>query len=204
MPAGSSSSTRFSARSVHGSPLENASAPSTSERADADADADAVVLWDGPGVASDGQPYENSYAWFMTLTDGLVIDGLLRQHLLQPALGPRATLSSRRSRCRAARVLHPTEHARVDASTTGDTAMRPVWEPPHLRWRRPQEADVTITRWLASALEMPGVEADPGRDRASVQDLPGVVPPSDMRRARAARDRIVNTAFIPRPSRVRP
>ena len=40
------------------------------------ADGDTViVLWDGRGIAIDGQPYENSYAWFMTLRDGRVIDG---------------------------------------------------------------------------------------------------------------------------------
>ena len=40
------------------------------------ADGDAViVLWDGRGVANDGAPYENSYAWFLTLKDGLVADG---------------------------------------------------------------------------------------------------------------------------------
>jgi ketosteroid isomerase-like protein len=40
------------------------------------ADGDTViVLWDDRGIAIDGQPYENSYAWFMTLRDGRVIDG---------------------------------------------------------------------------------------------------------------------------------
>ena len=40
------------------------------------ADGDAViVLWDGRGVANDGQAYENSYAWFMRMRDGLVVDG---------------------------------------------------------------------------------------------------------------------------------
>ena len=40
------------------------------------ADGDTViVLWEGRGVANDGRPYENSYAWFMTLKDGLVVDG---------------------------------------------------------------------------------------------------------------------------------
>ena len=34
-----------------------------------------IVLWDGRGIAIDGQPYENSYAWFMKLRNGLVIDG---------------------------------------------------------------------------------------------------------------------------------
>jgi ketosteroid isomerase-like protein len=34
-----------------------------------------IVLWDGRGVANDGTPYENSYAWFMTLKGGLVVDG---------------------------------------------------------------------------------------------------------------------------------
>jgi hypothetical protein len=34
-----------------------------------------IVLWDGRGVANDGQPYENSYAWFMRMHDGRVVDG---------------------------------------------------------------------------------------------------------------------------------
>jgi ketosteroid isomerase-like protein len=32
-------------------------------------------LLDGRGIANNGQPYENSYAWFMTMRDGKVIDG---------------------------------------------------------------------------------------------------------------------------------
>jgi ketosteroid isomerase-like protein len=40
------------------------------------ADGDTViVLWDGRGLATDGQPYENSYAWFLEMRDGKVIDG---------------------------------------------------------------------------------------------------------------------------------
>jgi ketosteroid isomerase-like protein len=40
------------------------------------ADGDTViVLWDGRGIAVDGLPYENSYAWFMQMRDGLVVDG---------------------------------------------------------------------------------------------------------------------------------
>ena len=40
------------------------------------ADGDTViVLWDGRGIASDGQPYENSYAWVMRMRDGKVVDG---------------------------------------------------------------------------------------------------------------------------------
>lgn len=34
-----------------------------------------VVIWDGRGIANDGQPYENSYAWIMTLDNGKVVDG---------------------------------------------------------------------------------------------------------------------------------
>jgi uncharacterized protein len=34
-----------------------------------------VVLWDGHGVANDGRPYDNSYAWIMELRDGEVVDG---------------------------------------------------------------------------------------------------------------------------------
>lgn len=40
------------------------------------ADGDTViVLWDGRGMANDGRPYENSYAWFMRMRDGEVVDG---------------------------------------------------------------------------------------------------------------------------------
>ncbi len=40
------------------------------------ADGDAVVvLWDGRGIARDGKPYENSYAWFLIMRDGKVVDG---------------------------------------------------------------------------------------------------------------------------------
>jgi ketosteroid isomerase-like protein len=40
------------------------------------ADGDTViVLWDGRGIAKDGLPYENSYAWFMTMRGGKVVDG---------------------------------------------------------------------------------------------------------------------------------
>lgn len=40
------------------------------------ADGDTViVLWDGRGTANDGRPYVNSYAWFMKMRDGKVIDG---------------------------------------------------------------------------------------------------------------------------------
>ena len=34
-----------------------------------------IVIWDGRGIASDGRPYENSYAWIMKLDGGKVIDG---------------------------------------------------------------------------------------------------------------------------------
>jgi ketosteroid isomerase-like protein len=34
-----------------------------------------VVIWDGRGIANDGQPYQNSYAWIMTLDNGKVVDG---------------------------------------------------------------------------------------------------------------------------------
>jgi len=40
------------------------------------ADGDTViVLWDGRGIANDGLPYENSYAWFLRMRDGKVVDG---------------------------------------------------------------------------------------------------------------------------------
>ena len=34
-----------------------------------------VVVWDGRGVANDGAPYENSYAWIMRMDGGEVVDG---------------------------------------------------------------------------------------------------------------------------------
>jgi ketosteroid isomerase-like protein len=34
-----------------------------------------LTMLAGGGVATDGQPYENSYAWIMKLADGKVIDG---------------------------------------------------------------------------------------------------------------------------------
>ena len=34
-----------------------------------------IVVWDGRGIANDGQPYENSYAWIMKLAGGRVVDG---------------------------------------------------------------------------------------------------------------------------------
>ena len=34
-----------------------------------------VVLWDGRGTTINDTTYENSYAWFMQLRDGKVIDG---------------------------------------------------------------------------------------------------------------------------------
>jgi ketosteroid isomerase-like protein len=39
------------------------------------ADRDAViVLWDGRGIAIDGKPYENTYAFFMQMRGGKVVD----------------------------------------------------------------------------------------------------------------------------------
>jgi uncharacterized protein len=34
-----------------------------------------IVLWDGRGTTTAGTIYENTYAWFLTLRDGKVIDG---------------------------------------------------------------------------------------------------------------------------------
>jgi ketosteroid isomerase-like protein len=33
-----------------------------------------IVLWDGHGIAIDGKPYENTYAFFMQMRDGKVVD----------------------------------------------------------------------------------------------------------------------------------
>jgi ketosteroid isomerase-like protein len=48
--------------------------PTTIRSVYADGDT-VIVVWDGRGIANDGQPYENSYAWFMKLHEGKVIDG---------------------------------------------------------------------------------------------------------------------------------
>lgn len=55
-------------------PPETLFRPVTIRAVHADGDA-VVVLWDGRGIPHDGQAYENSYAWFMTLRDGQVVDG---------------------------------------------------------------------------------------------------------------------------------
>ena len=34
-----------------------------------------IVLWDGSGMTRIGTRYDNTYAWFMTLRDGAVVDG---------------------------------------------------------------------------------------------------------------------------------
>jgi uncharacterized protein len=34
-----------------------------------------IVLWDGQGTTTAGTTYQNTYAWFMTLRGGKIIDG---------------------------------------------------------------------------------------------------------------------------------
>ncbi|HUC23003.1 MAG TPA: hypothetical protein VMA73_09875 [Streptosporangiaceae bacterium] len=34
-----------------------------------------IVVWDGRGTTTAGTTYENTYAWFMTLSGGKVVDG---------------------------------------------------------------------------------------------------------------------------------
>jgi ketosteroid isomerase-like protein len=48
--------------------------PTTVRSVHADDDT-VIVVWDGRGIANDGQPYENSYAWIMKMRDGQVVDG---------------------------------------------------------------------------------------------------------------------------------
>ena len=60
----------FGARFAGGEPFR----PVTIRGVYADGDT-VVVIWDGRGIANDGRPYENSYAWIMKLADGKVIDG---------------------------------------------------------------------------------------------------------------------------------
>jgi len=40
-----------------------------------DTNSTVIVLWDGSGKTTAGTRYENTYAWFMKLRDGVVIDG---------------------------------------------------------------------------------------------------------------------------------
>jgi ketosteroid isomerase-like protein len=40
-----------------------------------DASSTVIVLWDGQGTTTAGTIYQNTYAWFMTLTDGKVTNG---------------------------------------------------------------------------------------------------------------------------------
>jgi ketosteroid isomerase-like protein len=35
-----------------------------------------IVLWDGAGTTISGTTYENTYAWVLTLDEGLVVDGV--------------------------------------------------------------------------------------------------------------------------------
>jgi len=60
----------FAARSTVSEPFR----PVTIRAVYADGDT-VIVIWDGRGIATDGQPYQNSYAWIMKLADGKVIDG---------------------------------------------------------------------------------------------------------------------------------
>jgi ketosteroid isomerase-like protein len=48
--------------------------PTTIRSVHADGDT-VIVVWDGRGIANDGEPYENSYAWIMKMHDGKVVDG---------------------------------------------------------------------------------------------------------------------------------
>jgi uncharacterized protein len=60
----------FGARFAAGEPFR----PARIRSIHADGDT-VIVVWDGRGVANDGRPYENSYAWVMRMRDGKVIDG---------------------------------------------------------------------------------------------------------------------------------
>jgi uncharacterized protein len=60
----------FAARFAAGEPFR----PVRIRSVHADGDA-VVVVWDGRGVANDGRPYENSYAWIMRMRDGEVVEG---------------------------------------------------------------------------------------------------------------------------------
>lgn len=59
----------FAARFAHGERFRPVSVKSI--HADGDT---VIVVWDGAGVANDGQPYENRYVWILRLRDGMVTD----------------------------------------------------------------------------------------------------------------------------------
>jgi ketosteroid isomerase-like protein len=60
----------FGARFADGEPFR----PVRIRSVHADGDA-VIVVWDGRGVANDGRPYANTYAWIMRMRDGMVVDG---------------------------------------------------------------------------------------------------------------------------------
>jgi uncharacterized protein len=60
----------FSARFSHREPFRPTEIRSITAEGDT-----VVVVWDGRGIANDGEPYANSYAWIMRLVNGEVIDG---------------------------------------------------------------------------------------------------------------------------------
>jgi uncharacterized protein len=62
--------TPFGARFTASDPFR----PITIRSVHADGDT-VIVLWDGRGIANDGQPYENSYAWSMKMLEGKVVHG---------------------------------------------------------------------------------------------------------------------------------
>jgi ketosteroid isomerase-like protein len=62
--------TPFSGRFASGEPFR----PTTIRSLHADGDT-VIVVWDGRGVANDGRPYENSYAWLLKMNGGKVVDG---------------------------------------------------------------------------------------------------------------------------------
>ena len=62
--------TPFAARFASGEPFRPARIRSIHTDGDT-----VIVLWDGHGITNDGQPYDNSYAWFMKMRDSKVIDG---------------------------------------------------------------------------------------------------------------------------------
>jgi hypothetical protein len=62
--------TPFGARFPASTPFR----PVTIRSVHADGDT-VVVVWDGRGIANDGLPYQNSYAWIMQMRDGQVVDG---------------------------------------------------------------------------------------------------------------------------------
>jgi SnoaL-like domain len=98
------------------------------------ADGDTViVIWDGRGVANDGRPYENSYAWIMRVRQGKVVEGTAFHDSIafdDPLGAGAARRAGRRSRAVTRGGISGPDRSREPAEALGPrftylTAVRP-------------------------------------------------------------------------------